>query len=183
MFALPSFTYATLSNLNTRIEKHGDESVSAVGGVAVRPVVGFEGLYAVSCDGRVWSLPKSQGVSRHQGRWLKPWLVQKYPCVRLLSEGGKRTTLYIHRLVGFAWIENKFPETRTHINHKDGNRQNNHVENLEWCDRSMNIQHAYDTGARIVSPKVIAHVKTLRQKQLLALRTLATSGENNSSVH
>jgi len=51
-----------------------------------------------------------------------------------------------HRLVASAWLDN--PEEYTHINHKDGNKKNNHVENLEWCTPSHNLQHAYDTGLR-----------------------------------
>lgn len=50
----------------------------------------------------------------------------------------------MHQLVAIAFLPN--PEDKPHVNHKDGNRSNNHIDNLEWCTRSENMQHAYDTG-------------------------------------
>lgn len=62
----------------------------------------------------------------------------------------------VHRLVAFAWINQ--PETNRHvwINHKDGNKANNHRDNLEWTTISQNIQHAFDTGLK-VTPKGSDH--------------------------
>lgn len=59
---------------------------------------------------------------------------------------GKRTCKAIHRLLGEAFLPN--PENYSDINHIDGNRQNNALENLEWCTHGQNIKHSYDLNNR-----------------------------------
>lgn len=60
-----------------------------------------------------------------------------------LYTDGKRETCKVHRLVGQAFIPN--PKGLPQINHKDGNKLNNNVENLEWVNNSENMLHAYST--------------------------------------
>lgn len=64
-----------------------------------------------------------------------------------LCKNGTMKNFKVHRLVAMAFIENPngFPE----INHKDGNKENNFVENLEWVTKSQNIKHAFDTGLKL----------------------------------
>lgn len=64
----------------------------------------------------------------------------------------------VHRLVAYAWLDS--PPTPKHvwINHKDGNKLNNHYTNLEWTTISQNIQHAFDTGLKTI-PKGADHWK------------------------
>lgn len=54
----------------------------------------------------------------------------------------------LHRAVAELFLPNNNPDILTDVNHKDGNKSNNALSNLEWCTRSENIQHAYDTGLR-----------------------------------
>lgn len=102
-------------------------------------VVGYEGLYMVSNMGNVMGVPKStqmghlikpQNPSRHKG----------YVTVCLCKE-NKKKYFSVHRLVATAFIPNL--DRKPEVNHKNGNRSDNRVENLEWVTRSENELHAY----------------------------------------
>lgn len=97
---------------------------------------GFEGRYAVSRCGKVMNVKTK--------RILKPSLRHGYPSVDI---GGKSRV--IHRLVAEAWIEN--PDNLPQVNHIDGNKENNDVDNLQWCDASWNKKHSWDIGTSVVT--------------------------------
>lgn len=59
---------------------------------------------------------------------------------------GKSKTYMLHRLILSAFIPNPDPSIYTEINHIDGNKDNNSLSNLEWCDRGYNQRHAYKNG-------------------------------------
>lgn len=94
--------------------------------------------YIVTSDGRVFTYWENH----------KKWKEQKY---RRHTNGYLRVTIfgkgeYVHRLVAQCFIEN--PNDYPEVNHKDGNKENNSIENLEWCTRSQNNKHAFQTGLR-----------------------------------
>lgn len=104
-----------------------------------KPIVECNGEYLVSNHGRVKSLKYGKE------RILKPFLfVNGYLGVDIRYSNKKRKIHKIHRLVAFSFIPN--PENKGDVNHKDGNKRNNHILNLEWMTRSENIQHAWDNG-------------------------------------
>lgn len=66
-----------------------------------------------------------------------------------IQVGGKSVKKRVHRLVAEAFIPN--PEGKDEVNHIDGNKLNNSVENLEWCTTSENLIHSYKTGLRNIN--------------------------------
>ena len=97
-----------------------------------KDVKGFEGLYEVSCRGMVRGM-KRQGT---HGGVLRPHLSTKGYMLVDLCKDGKAKSFLLHRLVAEAFLEN--PKQLPCINHKDEDKLNNFVENLEWCNQSYN---------------------------------------------
>lgn len=105
-----------------------------------RDIEEYKGLYQISNLGRIRSLDKKDSLNRRvKGKIMKPIVRKdKYLCVKLHKNSICKEQL-IHRLVANAFIENKY--NYKEINHKDENKQNNCVNNLEWCNRSYNINY------------------------------------------
>ena len=106
-----------------------------------RPVVGYEGLYEVSNTGRVRSVDryvksKSESYWLRKGKMLSPAKDKNGYLKVNLSCNGKNNIIRVHRLVAQVFIEN--PDNLPEINHKDEDKTNNSVDNLEWCDRKYN---------------------------------------------
>ena len=99
-----------------------------------KPVSGYK--YLVSDAGEVYSLITD--------RVLKPQSNNKGYLYLKLHHWGKIKAVSIHRLVAQAFIPN--PKNLPQVNHKDGNKQNNNVDNLEWVTGKQNRLHAYRTG-------------------------------------
>lgn len=108
----------------------------------------YEGLYQVSNLGRVKSLPR-----KHCKGYI---LKQRDNGYGYLTVGLHTINTYkqikVHRLVAKAFIENKNNDNC--VNHIDGNKHNNTVQNLEWCDRNYNMKHAYRIGLLKTQPVI-----------------------------
>lgn len=111
-----------------------------------KDIPGYEGRYAVSDCGKVKSLARRVRIGKYHRNIneliLKPKPLH-YPQVEI---GGK--IYLIHRLVALTFIPN--PRKCRTVNHKDSDRQNNTVENLEWCTQSENNFHAVRNGRPIM---------------------------------
>jgi len=107
-----------------------------------RDITGYEGYYQVSSKGNVKSLDRtlidSTGVTRRiKGRQLTPFITNiGYLQVKLMKS-GKSKHMYVHRLVSKEFISN--PMNYNEVNHIDYNKENNCVENLEWCTHLYNM--------------------------------------------
>jgi transposase len=103
-------------------------------------VPGLDKRYYVSSHGRVFTT----GNGRYEARLIK--LTQDrdgYLYTSFLSDDGKHITQPIHRLVAMLFCDGRSVE-RCVVNHKDGNKWNNHASNLEWCTPTENTRHAAD---------------------------------------
>lgn len=162
-----------------------------------KSVVGFEGLYEVSSCGVVRSVPRiinyadgrkytypSKVLSHNINKTNSAHLVHLY-------KNSKRTAKTVHRLVMEAHCPNT-DYSKAEINHKDGNRNNNTVDNLEWCSRLENMQHGFSTGLinntgsnhgnSIYNEAQIAHVKRLLNSGLSASHVAILSGVKKGTV-
>lgn len=121
-------------------------------------VVGYEDLYEVSNHGQVRTKKGKTTFTKHHGervwnqRVLKQRLDRENSCRVNLWKDGKDKTFLVHRLVCEAFLEN--PENKGFVNHKDGNRKNNHAENLEWNTSEENNNHAFDNELISTSIKI-----------------------------
>ena len=93
----------------------------------------YEG-YLVNADGDVLSIKGKEPIL------LSPFLRHGYQRVTLF-ENGKKFNVSVHRLVAIAFIDNPDPNIYTEINHKDENKTNNNVNNLEWCTHLYNLNY------------------------------------------
>ncbi len=101
--------------------------------------------HSVSEDGT--TITNKSGRIIKQGQQIIKGKATGYLYASMLSHDyAYKQRVGVHRLVAFAWLPD--PPTAKHvwINHKDGNKANNHANNLEWSTISQNIQHAFDTG-------------------------------------
>ncbi len=106
-----------------------------------KDIVGYEGKYAISSHGRVYSLTRVRYNTKegkvYRGRFLRPNKQRNgYYAAALLSNGVTKL-IKIHRLVATAFIPN--PENKPTVDHIDGNPGNNHVQNLKWATVKENI--------------------------------------------
>lgn len=119
---------------------------------AWRPVVGYEGLYEVSNTGEIRSIARK---GTRGGILTQSTSNQKHYAHVLLTKGCKCKTTSVHRIVAQAWLPN--PEHKDQVNHIDGNKLNNNVENLEWATAYENIRHAFRTGLKDMSAAIEAN--------------------------
>lgn len=143
------------------------------GGEIWKDIENYEGLYQISNLGRVKRLEKitTWGKNKFFSRKDEEKILKQeiglngYPIIRL-SKNGKKKRKTIHRMVAEAFIPN--PENKPTVNHKDGNRGNNIVENLEWNTYQENNKHAFDVLGKV---GVWSGKHTPNSKKVICLET------------
>lgn len=112
-----------------------------------KDIDGYEGIYQISNLGRVRSLDRINCRGQSIKGQIRKFRIDSkgYPQVRL-SKNGKYQDIFIHKLVAVAFIPN--PDNKETVNHKDGDKMNWSIDNLEWMTTEENTQHAIDNGLR-----------------------------------
>lgn len=110
---------------------------------------GYEGLYQVSNFGRVKSLSNEK---TRKEKILNITHRNKYNLVTLYKN-HTRTTFSVHRLVAQAFIPN--PDNLPQVNHKDENKLNNKVDNLEWCTQIYNVNYSHAKSVQCIETGIV----------------------------
>lgn len=148
----------------------------------------YEGIYEASTLGRIRSKPgkttfsKRHGTRHWQTRVLKQKGNREYGKRVTLWKDGKPKDLLVARIVAMTWVDG-YQECLT-VNHIDGDRLNNNVENLEWVTLADNIRHGFETGLYTsVVPIKLKHIHT---GDVYEFKSLAEAsrflGKNNGYV-
>ena len=143
-----------------------------------KDVKGYEGKYQVSNLGRVKSLKRWSGTKFYYRKYILNNYINKnngyvYVC---LTKNNKSKNARLHKLVAEHFLDN--PNNYTQINHIDGNKSNNCVDNLEWCNGSYNIRDMYERKGKYKNDyKIIQTYKNLKSCSKVG-KIFNMSGEN-----
>ena len=152
-----------------------------------RAVEGFEGIYEISNFGRLRSLDREAHFFRYdrdcslhiKGQFLKTHKDEDgYERINLQTDNRKSKRFGVHRLVACAFISN--PENKPTVNHIDGNKQNNHVSNLEWATHQEQSDHAASTGLR--TQNTYSNRKRVKEVLSMKVRCIETGAVYDSMI-
>lgn len=115
------------------------------------PVKSYENIFEIREDGEIYSLRTQKYLKKFKTK-TGYWVIGS----RIGGRNGKCIYLRLHRLVAEAFIPN--PDNKPFVNHIDGVKTNNSVENLEWCTSSENTRHAISIG-KMVPPDMFEYRK------------------------
>lgn len=138
----------------------------------MRDIPGYKGLYSACRDGRIYSHRRSN--------FLKLSDTEKgYKRVTLWANDRSRS-FKVHRLVASAYLPN--PNNYPEINHIDGVRTNNMIENLEWCTRTHNVQHAAARNSKKRTDKRIINLISLLLDEGVTVTTICEKANIKPSL-
>jgi hypothetical protein len=144
--------------------------------MSLKPIPGHPGYYA-DIEGGIWSTQLSEEPQKLSGT------ISQFGYVRIkLRVPGKRwgVQVFAHRLIAETYLPN--PNNCRDINHKDGVKTNNSLDNLEWCSRSHNVKHANDLGLRVYVPGEGNGRAILTNDQVRSIRQRLKQGDKQKDI-
>lgn len=148
-----------------------------------KPVKDYEGLYEVSNLGRVRSLPRYTTKGKVLKEYVNP---HNGYCYVSLSKHNDRKPKRIHCLVMSAFcpvIKKPGYDKNFTIDHKDGNKTNNRLDNLEWCTQSENQIRAYELGINGKSTRKVINLDTLEVFESEIEAASSVGGKRSTAIH
>jgi len=149
-----------------------------------KDVVGYEGYYKISsfgnlmsCDRKVQS--KNNSYALKKGKIKKCAITNCYK-LAMLSKYNSEKGFSVHRLVAIAFIPN--PKNKPEVNHKDGNKLNNHFLNLEWCTRSENAIHSYANNLQVGRAGSLHHFAKINESDIIEIIRFHKSGISKNDI-
>lgn len=143
-------------------------------------IPGYEGIYQINNHGAIMSICKRQGAK--VGRIIKGFVKRDgYVRVYLYKNAIKRA-YYVHCLVALVFLGKN---DGMQVNHKDGDKSNNHVSNLEYLSASQNVKHAIDSGLKgrmKVSGDIVHEIKNLANQNITNVKIAQMYGISDSYV-
>jgi len=142
------------------------------------PLIGYEDRYSIFYDGKSAIIKSKEikckylnGLRTHKAKIITQSVIKIGYTVVYLKNGNRSSTTYLHRIIGQHFIPN--PKNYPCINHINGDKLNNSIENIEWCSFQDNCQHAFSTGLR---------KRRITFKDAENIRLLYKNGEKRSKL-
>ena len=142
-----------------------------------KAIIGYEGLYDISNYGRVRSYKNNKWGLSDNSKVLKGMMGKHYLTVTLCKDNVKKT-YNVHELVAKHFIKNN--NGLREINHIDGNKLNNKVDNLEWCTHKENMQHAGQHGLFVKRQRTVICKETGEEFNSITSASKSVNGKQSS---
>ena len=145
------------------------------------PIRGYETLYEITESGQIRSWSFGRTRRRSKPRALK-WRITPDGYAAVVLADGPRPVwnVSVHRLVALTFLPN--PNNLAQVNHKDSNKLNNHVSNLEWVSHADNMKHSWRVGTHVSPRGERAHHAKLNSTQIAEIQKRFADGHGGPAI-